>query len=143
MPFSGSQALVLGAALSAAAAVAHLICIVVGARAYRFIGAGEKMARAVEARKLRPTLVTVAVAAVLFAWAVFALSAAGVIVRLPFLKVALLAICAVYLVRALAFPLLKPAFPENSQTFWLVSSAICLVIGLVHVYGVLLLWPTL
>jgi hypothetical protein len=33
-------------------------------------------------------------------------------------------------VRAMAFPLLRRAFPENSTTFWLASSAICLVMGL-------------
>ena len=39
---------------------------------------------------------------------------------------------AVYLGRAVAFPFLKPVFPANTQTFWLVSSGICLVIGLIH-----------
>jgi len=140
---SGAQALVMGGALSAAAAVAHLACIVIGAPAYRFMGAGEKMAHAVEARKLGPTLITLAIAAVLLTWAAYALAGAGVISGLPFAKLILSAICAAYLGRAVAFPLLKPAFPENSQTFWLVSSGICLVIGLVHLYGVVLLWPTL
>ena len=140
---SGAQALTVGAALSAAAAVAHLACIFLGAPAYRFMGAGEKMARAVEAGKLRPTVVTLAIAALLFAWAAYALSGAGVIGRLPFVKLALPAICAVYLLRAVAFPLLKPAFPENSKVFWLVSSSVCLVIGLVHLYGVVWLWSAL
>ncbi|MGO4394357.1 hypothetical protein AB4Z46_23635 [Variovorax sp. M-6] len=143
MVISGAQALVIGAALSAAAAVAHLACILLGAPAYRFMGAGEKMARAVEARKLRPTLVTLAVAAVLLIWAAYALAGAGVISGLPLVKFVLIAISAVYLSRAVAFPLLKPAFPENSQVFWLVSSGICLVIGLVHIYGVVLQWPAL
>lgn len=143
MLVSGTQALVAGAALSAAAGVAHLACIAIGAPAYRFMGAGEKMARAAQARQLRPALVTLVIAAVLFVWAAYALSAAGVIGRLPLLKLALPMVCAAYLARALAFPLLKPVFPENSQTFWLVSSGICLAIGLVHVYGVVALWPTL
>lgn len=140
---SGTLALVIGGTLSAAAAVAHIACILIGAPAYRFMGAGEKTARAVEARKLRPTLVTLAIAGVLLIWAAYALSGAGVIGHLPLLKFALLAICTVYLGRAIAFPLLKPAFPENSQTFWLVSSGICLIIGLVHAYGVIALWSVL
>ena len=139
----GSQALVIGGALSAIAAVAHLVCILIGAPAYRFMGAGEKMARAVEARKVRPTLITLAVAAMLFTWAAYALSGAGVISRLPLINFALPAICAIYLARAVAFPLLKPAFPENTQRFWLVSSGVCLVIGLVHLYGVVSSWPAL
>src|SRR5437868_8788863 len=104
MVISGAQALIIGAALSAAAAVAHLVCILLGAPAYRFMGAGEKMARAVEARKLRPTLVTLAVAAVLLIWAAYALAGAGVIGGLPLVKLVLVAISAVYLSRAVAFP---------------------------------------
>lgn len=143
MPTFGTQALLLGGLLSATAAVAHLACIALGAPAYRFMGAGEKMARAVEAGKLRPTLVTLAVTAILFTWAAYALAGAGIIEPLPFTRPALTAICAVYLGRALAFPLLKPAFPDNSQTFWLVSSGICLVIGVVHAFGVISQWPVL
>ena len=143
MLISGEQALIVGASCSAAAAIAHLACVVWGAPAYRFMGAGEKMARAVEAGKLRPTLVTLAISGVLLVWAAYALGGAGVIRLLPFSTVALPAICAVYLGRALAFPLLKPAFPENSKTFWLVSSGICLLIGLVHLYGLLSVWHTL
>jgi hypothetical protein len=139
----GSQALAVGALLSAAAAVAHLACIFIGAPAYRFMGAGERMARAVEARKLRPTLVTLAVFLVLLVWSAYALSGAGLIATLPFTKVALVIICAAYLARAVAFPLLKPVFPENSNTFWLVSSVICGLFGLVHLYGTLFLWQTL
>ena len=140
---SGAQALIVGASFSAAAALAHLACIVLGAPAYRFMGAGERMARAVEAGKLQPTFVTVAISGVLVVWAAYALGGAGVIGLLPFSSLALPAICAVYLGRAVAFPLLKPAFPENSQTFWLVSSSICLFIGLVHLYGVVSVWHAL
>jgi len=101
------------------------------------------MARAVEAGKLRPTLVTLAIALVLLTWAAYALSGAGLISSLPFTKLALLAITAVYLGRAVCFPLLRPVFPANSTTFWLVSSGICLVIGLVHAYGVASRWAAM
>jgi hypothetical protein len=107
------------------------------------MGAGEQMARAVEAGKLRPTLITLAISLVLFLWSGYALGAAGVIDALPFTKVVLLAICAVYLGRAVAFPFLRSTFPENSLKFWLLSSGICLVIGLVHAYGLFAQWHTL
>ncbi|WP_346286825.1 hypothetical protein [Zoogloea sp.] len=123
--------------------MAHLACIALGAPAYRLMGAGEKMARAAEAGKLRPTLVTLAVTAILLTWAAYALAGAGIIGPLPFTRPALAAICAVYLGRAVAFPLLKPAFPDNSQTFWLVSSSTCLVIGVVHAFGLISQWPVL
>jgi hypothetical protein len=139
----GTLALGVGAAFSAAAAIAHLACIALGPAAYRFMGAGEKMASAVEAGKLQPTLVTLTISGVLLSWAAYALSGAGLIPRLPLTKAALLAITAVYLARAVAFPLLRPAFPENSTTFWMVSSGICLVIGLVHAYGLAARWAAL
>ena len=140
---TGSLALQIGAALSAAAALAHLACIVIGAPAYRFMGAGERMARAVEAGKLRPTLVTLAISGVLLVWAAFALSGAGIVGPLPLTRLALVAITIAYLGRAVAFPLIKSSFPDNTNTFWLVSSAICGLSGLVHAYGTVSLWRTL
>lgn len=136
----GVLALIAGGTLTAIAAVAHLACIAIGARAYRFMGAGERMARAAAAGKLRPTLVTLAIAAVLFVWAVYAFSGAGVIVQLPFTAFVLPAVCAVYLARAIGFPLLKPRFPENSTAFWLWSSGICLVLGLLFAVGSIHVW---
>ena len=129
---TGSLALLLGAFLSAAAAIAHIACIVIGAPAYRVMGAGERMARAAEAGQLRPTVVTLAIAGVLFVWAAFALSGAGVVGPLPLTKFALVAISVAYLGRAVAFPLIKSSFPGNTNTFWLVSSGVCGLIGLVH-----------
>jgi len=107
------------------------------------MGAGGKMARAVEAGKLRPTLVTLTISAVLLAWAGYALPGAGLIARLPFTELALLSITAVHLVRAIAFAIFRPVFPENSTIFWLVSSGICLVIGLVHAFGRAARWAAL
>ena len=48
---SGAQALIVGAFCSAAAALAYLACIVLGAPAYRFMSAGEQMARAIFAQE--------------------------------------------------------------------------------------------
>ncbi|MGE0358842.1 MAG: hypothetical protein AB7P08_18205 [Burkholderiales bacterium] len=101
------------------------------------------MARDVEAGRVRPTIITLAISAILFAWSAFALSGAGLIFHLPFTKSALFAITAAYLGRAVAFPLLRSSFPENSSTFWHVSSGICLVVGLVHLYGLVARWPAL
>jgi len=98
------------------------------------------MARAVEAGKIKPALVTLAIASVLLVWAMYAFSGAGLAPRLPFTNLALALISAVYLARAFAFPLLRPVFPENSTTFWLVSSSICLVLGLLHAVGVVAVW---
>jgi hypothetical protein len=135
----GAKALLLGGALSAIAALAHLACIALGGPAYRLMGAGERMARAAEAGKPAPTLVTAAIAGVLLAWAIYAFSGAGLAPPLPFTRLVLALISAVYLARALAFPLLRPVFPENSTTFWYLSSGICLVLGLLYAVGAIAL----
>jgi hypothetical protein len=104
------------------------------------MGAGERMARAAEAGKIEPTLVTLAIASVLLVWAMYAFSGAGLGPQLPLTGFALPLISFVYLARAFAFPLLRPRFPENSTTFWLVSSGACLVLGLLYAVGAVAVW---
>lgn len=140
MDGAGAQALIVGGSLTAVAGMAHLACIFIGAGAYRFMGAGEHMARAAQVGSLKPTLVTVAIAALLLVWAAYAFSGAGVIVQLPFTRWVLPAVCAVYLARAAGFPLLRRRFPGNSTSFWLWSSGICLLLGLLYGFGSLYVW---
>lgn len=138
-----SMALVLGGTLSAVAAVAHLACIAIGAPAYRLMGAGERMARAAELRRVGPTLITLGIAATLSLWAAYAFAGAGIAPRLPFMKAMLLLIGGAYLLRALGFPLLRLFFPEDSERFWRVSSGLCAAIGLLHVSGTTGVWAAL
>ena len=140
MNSTGPQALIAGGTLTVIAAIAHLACILIGARAYRLMGAGEQMARAVEAGKIKPALVTAAIAAVLLAWGLYAFSGAGVIRQLPLTRFVLPAVGAVYLARAVGYPLLRRRFPQNSTTFWRWSSGICLVLGLLYAFGSVYVW---
>jgi len=135
--------LIVGAALSAAAALLHLACIAVGAPLYRFVGAGEGMARMADAGHWYPTVAASVVAFVLTLWALYALSGAGLIPRLPLLRTALCVITAVYLLRGIAFQAIVPYFPGNSQLFWFISSAICLGFGITHLLGLRQAWPQL
>lgn len=132
--------LLLGAALSLIAAALHFSCIFWGADGFRFLGAGEPIVSMSAAGHWYPPVVAFAIGAVLTTWALYAFSGAGVIRPLPFLRAALIGITAIYLLRAAAFPLLKPAFPDNSPRFWFVTSAICLVFGLTHLLGLLQVW---
>ena len=143
MTAPGAQVLVAAACFDAAAAAAHLACIAIGAPAYRFMGAGEKVARAVEAGKPEPALATWALAGILATGSAYALSGAGVVARLPLTRAVLLLVCAAYLGRALAFPWLRRFFPGNSGLFWIVSSGLCLLVGLAHLYGLASRWSLL
>lgn len=135
--------LVAGGLASLAAAAAHALCILGGADWYRFMGAGERMARAVERGDSGPVLITMAITAMLLAWSAYALSGAGWIAPLPLLRPALVAITGVYLLRAAALPAMIRGMPDRGTTFLWVSSAIVALIGLVHAVGVYRAWDTL
>lgn len=136
--------LLVGGGLSMAAALLHLACIAGGPDWYRALGAGERMARMVEAGRLGPLVVTVAIAAVLAAFGAYAWSGAGVLPRLPFLRPVLIAITSFYMVRG--FALFAPSMmrrPDLSPAFLLWSSAIVLGLGLVHLAGIWRGWSAL
>ena len=138
-----NKLLVVGGALSGLAALAHLACLVVGAPLFRLLGAGEHMAQLHAAGHWYPTAVTLVIAAVLAIWATYALSAAGVVRALPLRRTVLSAVTAIYIVRGVAFVPVMAYFPGNSVTFWVVSSSICLAIGLVHLVGLRQSWGRL
>ncbi len=135
--------LIAGGTLSAIAALFHLGCIVFGASWFRYLGAGERMARMAAAGHWYPTVAALVIASVLIVWSLYAFSGAGVIPRLPFLRGVLIAITGAYILRGLAFIVIVPYFPGNSVIFWIVSSSICLAIGIVHLVGLKTAWQQL
>jgi len=135
--------LIVGAGLSAVAALLH-ICIIFGGPAwYRFFGAGERMASGAAAGHLYPPIVTLLIACVLGTWSAYALSGAGVLQPLPLLAWALPAITAVYLLRGLAVVGLFIFERRRLSAFWVWSSLICLGFGVVHLVGLIQVWPDL
>jgi len=135
--------LIVGAALSAMAALLH-ICVIFGGPAwYRFFGAGERMAVGAAAGHWYPPIVTLLIAGVLGVWAAYALSGAGVLQPLPLLAFVLPAITAVYLLRGMVAVGLFAFDRQRLNAFWVWSSAICLVFGLVHLVGLVQVWETL
>lgn len=91
---------------------------------------------------IRPKL-RLFITAILLTWSAYALSGAGVLPRLPLLRPVLCAITGLYLLRGFAFYPMMVSFPGNSLPFWLWSSAICAVFGLVHLRGLRQAWSTL
>jgi hypothetical protein len=139
----GATWLTAAALLSAAAALLHLAVIAGGPDWYRFFGAGEEMARMAERGSPVPSLVTLAIAAVLATWSAYALAGAGRIRRLPLMRTALVAISAVYLLRGLV-PLPALAInPGRVDAFMLWSSLIVLVYGIAYAVGTFRAWPAL
>jgi len=135
--------LLIAGSLSAIAALLHLGCIYFGASWYRFFGAGEQMALMAEQGSSQPTIITLGIFSVLALWSAYAFSAAGLIARLPFIRLVLSLITLVYLVRGLAGFTLMNNPMGRSPEFWLWSSAICLTLGIFHVIGLTKQWEKL
>lgn len=131
--------------LSACVAMLHLLIIFGGAPAYRYFGAGERMARMAQLGSPVPTAITVALAAIFALWAAYAFAGAGLIARPPFLRAGLVAIGLVYTARGLV------AAP---QLYWILSGAkantrhlgfslAALLIGLTYLAGARQAWAAL
>lgn len=137
--------LLLGAGLSAIAALLHVAIIFGGGNWYRFFGAGEAMARMAEAGRLYPAMVTSGIALLLLLWSAYALAGAGwtEVSGLPWIKAALTVITGIYLVRGLAPLPLWLLAPAQLTPFLIWSSIICAGFGLVHLLGLSQVWSRL
>jgi len=144
--FSGNRWHKTGGILSFAVALLHLVIIFAGAPAYRYFGAGEEMAAAAESGSAFPAVLTLVLAVVFAVWGLYALSGAGVIRRLPLLRVALILIGAVYTLRGIT------VFQQIFQTATssakveprdIVFSLVSLGIGLAYLTGTAANWRNL
>ncbi|CAN5683409.1 hypothetical protein BH24ACI5_BH24ACI5_00750 [soil metagenome] len=134
--------LLSGGLLTGAASLLHVAIILGGPDWYRFFGAGERMARQAELGSPYPAIITAGIASVLALWTLYGLSGAGVIRQLPLLRLALVLIATVYLLRGvLGIPVvLLVDDPYTRQlrarmTFMVMSSAICVGLGLCYAIG--------
>lgn len=139
--------LLLGGSLTGLASLLHVAIIIGGPDWYRFFGAGEGMARLAARGSTYPAAVTAGIALVLAVWMLYGLAGAGIVGRLPFLRLTLALIAAIYLVRGiLGVPLVlfidHPYANELKarMTFMIVSSAICICIGLCYAVGAAQVW---
>lgn len=137
--------LIAASALSFIASLLHVACIFGGPDWYRFFGAGEQMAQLAEQGSTYPTYVTLAIAVIIALWGLYALSGAGVILKLPLLKTALVLITAIFLVRGIAgliIPFLTTSqiVHHNSMQFWMISSLVCCLYGICYLLGTRQFW---
>jgi hypothetical protein len=142
---SGRRSLIAAGSASAAIGVLHLVCIVIGGPAYRYFGAGERLAQRAEAGSLQPAAITLVFAVAFFVLAAYGFSGAGVIRKLPLLRTALVATAVVYLLRGLfVIPEVLAltggrAVPPHFVVFSLVS----LAIGICYALGTIGAWAHL
>jgi hypothetical protein len=127
--------LIVAGTMSLIAAALHLGCIYFGASWYRLFGAGEHMALMAEQGSIKPTLITLSITLVLMTWSLYAFSAAGAIIKLPFIRVILMLITAIYIFRGVAGYFFMNTPLGRTPEFWIWSLSLCLIIGLVHLIG--------
>ena len=121
----------------------HLVIIWGGPEYYRFFGAGERFASEVARGDWVPVIITFGIASVLAIWAAYAFSGAGLIPRLPLLRLGLFVISAIYLLRGLALIPIAIVKPEMATPFIGWSSLIVFVYGLTYAVGTWRAWATL
>ncbi len=132
--------------MSVAAALAHLVCIIGGPRWYLFMGAPPQLVEAAARGDAKLGIMTAVIAIIVFGWAAYAFSAAGLIRLLPLTKLALIAISLVLFARGTSYflaPLWHGWRPDLSPTFLVWSSLICLIMGLCFMIGTWQAWPNL
>lgn len=140
---AGRRLLVLAGAPSAGVALLHVACILVGPAAYRYFGAGERLASLAAAGSPVPALITAGIAVVFAAFGLYAFSGAGLVPPLPLLRTGLIVMGVVYTLRGLFLPLEMMAMlarPGSIPSREPVFSAVSLVIGLAYLGGVAVVW---
>ena len=145
--FAGGRLLKAGAVSSASIAILHVGILIAGAPAFRYFGAGERMAQMAERGSLAPSVWTIAITVVFLVWTLFALSGAGVLRRLPLLRTGLVAVAAVYTLRGLVLgPQLVwflSGYTDAVPPRYLLFSAASLLAGLIHIAGTHRAWRAL
>lgn len=131
--------LYIAALLTFCAALLHFVCVFWGVNGFRFLGAGKSIVQMVERGHWYPNFTAIAVGLILTVCATYAFFAAKGIQILPFTKLILSFVAAVFLIRGLAFPWLKSKFVGNSDLFWYISSAFCLILGSLYTVGIYLI----
>ena len=135
--------LIVSGIFSAIAALIHIGCIYFGASWYRFFGAGEQIASWAEQGNIKSTIITSSITLVLSIWSAYAFSAAGMIPKLPFMKLVMVTITSIYLLRGVGGFFLMSNPMGRSSEFWLWSSLICLIVGIFHAVGLKQEWSNI
>lgn len=136
IPLYSIFALYCAAGVIFCAALLHFACLFLGAASYRFLGAGDAIVEMAKKGHWYPHFTAIVVGTVLTVIAAYAFFAAQGNL-LPFTKLILSLVTAVFLLRSMAFPILKSRFKGNSDLFWYTSSGICLIFGLLLAIGII------
>lgn len=140
-----STLLIIAGVFSCLVGLLHIVIIFLGADGYRYFGAGEEMAKLAQSGSLVPALVTFILAGIFVVLGLYAFSGAGLIPRLPLLRIGLLVIAAVYTLRGL-FLLPQIYLAITGKFFFFrefLFSGVSLLIGIFYFTGLRARWKEL
>ena len=126
-------------------ALLHVAVMIGGGEWYVIFGAGEEMARLDESGSWYPKIVTSLITVIFSIWGYYALSAAGMIKKLPFLRTVILSISGILILRGISgfvlpFTSSHPFILQNSLLFWIITSVISTLLGLLFLLGLIGRW---
>lgn len=133
--------LITGGILSFCISVLHVGIIYAGAKAYRYFGAGEKMAQMAESGSRRPGIITSGIASVFLIFSIYAFSAVNLIPELPYIKMVLPVIGGLYLLRgsALLYQIITLLIFKKPVEFKdIIFSLVSLLLGIIYFTGIIL-----
>ena len=128
----------IAALLSFVISLGHIVCLFFLEDAFRFAGIDKIMSDLAAIHPFLPFIITIGVAVVFFIFGLYALSADGVIGRLPLLKIGIYLIAIIFLARGimgflgLAILLLARGITD---IFELIVSVAAISIGLLYLIG--------
>lgn len=135
MNSKGVIALSIGALIATSTAIAHLSCIFIGPSCYKAQLAPPYIIRSAIEGTLVAPIGTAVVSSLFLACALFAVSGAGLIKRLPLLKLALVTISVLCILRGLVTIPSSFFFPAMASTYSLVAGIVWFVAGCLYLYG--------
>ena len=134
--------------MSTIIALLHVWIMLIGEPAYRYLaGIGDQLADLLVIGSFLPTILVSAITLVFVVFAIYAFSGAGLVIRLPFLHLGLLAIGATYLLRGImnipfyVFVLIEKYEITSYRSF--LFDAVSFTIGLFYMLGTILEWKRL
>lgn len=131
----GVSALILGAGIAVVTAVAHTSCMFFGPSCYQAQMAPKEIVQsAIDGTWIAP-IGTIFISALFMLCAAYALSAAGIIKRLPLQGLGIYCIAALCVTRGAATLPLSFMFPDMVSNFSLLSGAVWFMTGLLFFFG--------
>ncbi|MGI0119618.1 hypothetical protein [Zooshikella sp. RANM57] len=131
----GVWALVIAAIITISTAVAHMSCIFLGPSCYSAQMAPQVVIQSAIDGTLIAPITTVFISILFITCGVFALSGAGILKKLPLLKLALASIATLCLLRGISTLPLSLLYPDKVSMFSISAGIVWFITGGLFMYG--------